>query len=345
MQPVNSSLRQLFALNPSPSSILAGLNATLLGPSSSGSSQYRALHLTPNYQPLNPDYMPDPPLPPHKLLKYSETSAYRTGGIGQVYGSGVRMIKDDGAALRSNVRTALKMQAMDDGLIPEERYEWMTEAEQKKHKKQWKAQTAREEKAAERARIKVTKGYKEPKVPAVKKAATVPSKQVEREEVKGEAGMMLVRVGQEGWDRLTWTVGASVETQKSGGALMGSQRTERKANLVGDILGLIQPSASLSQAGPACSETIDLASSPMSSPSHSQSKLTPIRTNPFAAARRSPSQTPFAYSQNQNAASSSSPEMTNSIEGSQGKKRRFGGVDASQGDVKRRGMAMFTKCT
>jgi hypothetical protein len=226
---------------------------------------------------------------------------------------------------------------MDEGIIPEERYSHMDDKDQERYKKRTKA----DEKREERAHKKLIKGYKEP----VKKAAAVkPRKEVVQapEEVLGEAEMMLVRVGQSGWDRLTWAIGVHARGSASMSlARTQTQRAERKGDLVGDILGLIH-----SRPARAASSSMETDIKPnLDTTLTSSQDISPATPkNPFAFARKGtargvtslpiPTLTP---------APSSSPDLLSSFDGSQGKKRRFGGVDASQGEVKRRGMKMFTR--
>ena len=251
-----------------------------------------------------------------------------------MYGTDVTSVADEDSAFRGRVRVALKMQAMDDGLIPD--YRDMTY-------KEMRDELEKEERKKERDRKKLTKGYGGPNI---KKAPVRAKKgmQAEAEVVKGEAALMLVRVGQEGWDRMTWST-ASREQKGSAMPTVSTQRAERKGDLVGDILGLMQPRSQNSQSVPLASQLADIKPDLPPAP-FSQAVPTPApRANPFTFARKTATGTTTSASQNSEArVPSSSPEMLSRFANSQGstKKRRFAGAEAIQGEAKRRGMKMFT---
>lgn len=335
---------------------MSSLAQTLLVVPGSPPESYLSLNIVPSYVAL-----PDECLPVNAQRRRHNARnvdpSFRSGGLGHIYGQGIVNITDEVQSKRRDVYVALKMQAIEDGLMKDD---WK---EQKKKRKEEDKEEKKLEKAlgnpnsrASRQKRKVLKGYRDE---LAKGKAGKENKGNNAPEMKGVPGqsmlmgegadlvhesdrcLMLVRVAQEGWEEMEWSIPASNAVAGAGPAptaISSSQRTARRNDLVGDLLSSLGPSSQAAQSPISASQAPPLPISSQSSP------FAPLRksTNPFksgsSTGRFGTATAPVATLAASN--SSSTDPFGGSFGDSSAKKRRFEGN--AEGEQKRRGMKMFS---
>lgn len=332
LQPCTDGLRQLFSLAP-PGRIIDNLALTLTptppSPPEAGQSRLRrhlALHIVPTTQPLDPSWLPQVPKShsrqkriPHEdgldpNRKSGSSTVYRSDGIGQVYGTDVARIHDAASEYRD------AKQRREDAIMWAEY--WEEERRPKRAKRDkldkfrpWVKKNEKRE-AWERPVPMAGKIFKEKKADADARsrefvAATLRARRAEDSDdedalagagtgiaqVKGDAGMMLVRMTREHWETLQWAKTPVVEETSHllpGGS--GSQKIRHgRMDILDDLLSSAsQPTSTLAPGRrsaptslPSSSPPSVLSSPPLSSAPPTQSSSNPFKkpsagpTNPF----------------------------------------------------------------
>ncbi|WWD21327.1 hypothetical protein CI109_105811 [Kwoniella shandongensis] len=326
-QPCTDGLLPLFARNLPPSTILDNLCMSLIkSPTSAESSQPRStrnhisLHLSSTTRPIPVQYLPEPPFQPaavdykKKFETDSSRSVYRGNGVGQIYGTSVSKVEDEVRSFRGNLKIALRLQSQ------EEAFEKMTPAEkrkktmaEKKEREEWKRLDKEWYKSERKEKAKIFKdtGANDRSKRFVKgkgKSAAVAaleqsSDEGEEEEGDCERKLMMVRMVNNDWDRLKWTLGGgggiSAPTSSSGSTFSWSrsQKAARvSSNLLDEIISTTKRPAVATSPTPTTS-MFRPTSTPKSVQSISRSSLlgsspvqpssTPKSSNPFRQASQS----------------------------------------------------------
>lgn len=361
MQPCSNGLRELFGTAHASSKLVNLLSLSLLQPDNGlpkRPTPYRSLNLIPSYAALIPAHLPNPSststLPRWQPTR-TETTAYLAGGVGQLYGAGVGNMADEVRMFRQDVTTSLYMQALEEGLHDE--------SDSDKEDRWW------EKKSKAKKKAKVYK--RKPAAGDADKSKMFVAGSQGRQEVvdvenhkQGIKEQMMVRVAQDGWERLTWSVG-------NGNAVVKAEikKTGQKSDLVSDIMSATSSSSSSSSSKKQAStpstsrQTPSAKNKPTPPGANLFRPMVKAPTSAFPVSKPSVSATIFASmpkrassnpfntpgSRSSNAfgvqpLSSSPVEPTSSVEskgfGTTGKKRTWGGV-AEEG-AKRRGMKMFS---
>lgn len=289
-QPCHEGLYPLFASidRTKPSEILENLCLTLLKRPATlderpeGERWWYGLHLMPSLNPIPQIWLPHPPahlINPdldatdnydHSIGRLSSTSVYRSGGIGQIYGGAVRHVSDEASTFRTNLKTALRMQAEEEGLstpelTPMQQYYRDKEKKGSKRKKiwtgrgEWEYEETKKEKKARLASYKSTstpwdadpggdksrRFFTQSSAPAAKGAGKDKGRGKPVEIVddwalaEGEAKMMMVRMVCDHWTSLQYTAAAASAPSQLPGAPLALQKTRKNdTTVLADILGL-----------------------------------------------------------------------------------------------------------
>ncbi|ORY33070.1 hypothetical protein BCR39DRAFT_586635 [Naematelia encephala] len=304
LQPCPTTLRPLFATS-DPASIVNKLSFTLLKPSSGPHLPHRALHIIPSHRPIPPEHLPTPPSTSTSTSTSTYTSrnsatAYK-GEYGQLYGTGVALVRDEVKEHRKKVANAIRVQHMvaeDEaraamGLQPKnfkpENWTWKRwdaywdDRDPVTNKKQSAASAEKERKMIEKERKKKLKGFKDDsdvvtgRSKAFVKGTGKKAGMDIDVEADGEPELMLVRMVSDGWERFTWTTTTTTESTNSHADLQisATQRIRKgtTSGLIGDILGASSTQITLS-AGRVSPITLPSSSPPSSSPPHTPSTST-----------------------------------------------------------------------
>ena len=328
LQPCTDGLRQLFSLAPA-GRIIDNLALTLTPlPTSASSSEagpsrprrHLALHIVPSPQPLRPSWLPEPPASHSRQhrkshadrldRKRARNTVYRSEGIGQVYGTDVAHIHDAAGEYRD------AKQRREDAIMWAEF--WEEERRPKKAKRDkldkfrpWVKKNDQRE-MWEKPVPMAGKVFKEQKADADQRsrefvAATLRARRAEESDdedspvvdgaqVKGDAGMMLVRMVCEHWETLQWAKSPAIdEPAQASTSGMGSQKVRQgRLDILDDLLGATSQAISTSNRRPVAvslpssSSSTSISSSPPTSSAPSmQSSSNPFRksstgpTNPF----------------------------------------------------------------
>jgi hypothetical protein len=130
-QPCTDGLLPVFSSRSTPAEILEALCLTLLLPPTPGRGQivgrshtpqrwWIALHLVPTTEPLDPKWLPHPPARIDPATSASAQSTHPSRiyrpGVGMIYCQNASNVPDEVTAYRANLRTALRIQAEEEGL-------------------------------------------------------------------------------------------------------------------------------------------------------------------------------------------------------------------------------------
>lgn len=164
-QTCTDGLRGLFTLYEDPDVVMDKLAETLLKPdiavdeADAEARRHLSLNVVSSYCPPPDHCLHEPPSRQARATpRYSETTRYVGGGIGQIYGAGAGNIRDDTKERRDRLAMALELQAEEDNIascrarglpVPERRFDrearkrrefWAAE---KESRKKWKETHAR----------------------------------------------------------------------------------------------------------------------------------------------------------------------------------------------------------
>lgn len=317
-QPCTGALIELFAMHKSPSEILAYLCSTLLR-----IPEFTALHIVPTTRQISSRHTPFPETEVEaSSSRPTPRGTYRADGVGAIYGKHVSGVADPVKDLRRAVKNLPQAWQIDDDItkgIDRKRIysDWDKEGNVRYVRQAWK-----EELKPKPKYFKVEQ-YKRRKEP----------------EIKGDPKWMLVRMLDDGWDKLTWNTSVKVLATQGDASYSTQIRAKSGRSIVDDLVH----SAKSTPSGPFRPlRTSSPASSPPSESPASTIKIPSL--NPFrtTTASRPTGIRPLSLSQSQSESqiqSSPMPDEECSFAGSQ-KKRRFGGAESEE--KKRAGMRMFT---
>ncbi|KAK8844018.1 hypothetical protein IAR55_006811 [Kwoniella newhampshirensis] len=331
-QPCTDGLLPLFRRNIAPSEILDNLCLSLLklptsASSSSPTRSHISFHLSPTTRPFPNRYLPEPPFLPNnqrndwrsRTENPTSQSVYRGNGIGQIYGTSVSRVTDEVRSFRDNVKTAFKIQG------EKEAFERMTPAEkrkktmaEKKEREEWKRKDRDWYKSGPGT---TSRGGNAGKIFKDSKGRGKDANERSKQFVKGavrqgghdehededvaddERKLMMVRMVDDHWEKMQWTVGGPGPQQSSpasaGLTWPKIQKASKASDLLDDIIGTTKRSTSFAASPstnmfrptltpkPAPSPTAT-SNAPSSSPLGS-SLVPPKRGNPFKQTRRSSS--------------------------------------------------------
>ena len=140
-----SGLKPLFSARSTPPQILDALCTTLIKPpgrpaEDAADRWWLGLHVVSTRQPLRAEWLPggleaEPEGPRTVYDKYRQKRAYRGDGIGRVWGTDLSRLKDDAGMYRADLKTAMRIEAEEEGLSHRDKPWWEVEKELKRRNK------------------------------------------------------------------------------------------------------------------------------------------------------------------------------------------------------------------
>ncbi|WWC98044.1 hypothetical protein V866_004933 [Kwoniella sp. B9012] len=273
-QPCTEGLLDLFYRSYTSSEILDKLCLTLikLPDNTSSDKSHISLNIIPSFRPIEDRYLPESSThtpskkPWENKWETAQKTVYRGNGIGQIYGTSVSRVTDEVEDFRKKRKIAIEMEGKESEL---DRYANMSTDEKRKYTRQ----KNKEEKEWREARYhwknkdedeikpkpKIYKGRGE-KGDAERSKSFVMGTKGEQvlidKSSKDDKSLMLVRMVNDNWERLTWTSNAGSsdisQPDKNGGFGFGPAKTSfsqkvKAANLVEELLGTTMSTITSSQ--------------------------------------------------------------------------------------------------
>ncbi|WVW79419.1 hypothetical protein I302_101388 [Kwoniella bestiolae CBS 10118] len=312
-QPCTEGLLDLFSRSSTSSAIMDKLCLTLIKLFTNTSSNdddksHISLNIHPSHRPIEEKFLPQSSTnnntPSYEEWKakrqMAERTVYRGNGVGQIYGSSVSGVTDEVGDFRKRRKIAIEMEGKES---EQDRYAEMSSVEKRnytrqknKEEKEWReAMYKWKTDDVPKSKPKIYKGRGK-KGEAERSKSFVMGTQGEQILIdklsRDDRSLMLVRMVNDDWERLSWTVNAgtaeSNQKTKGGFDVAKTSLTQkiRATNLVEGLLGSTMSTFSSSQQSSSQSSQSNPFKQPSSQPTLSSSPIhspqTPQRDrNPF----------------------------------------------------------------